>query len=91
MTVAGMLASISSRELTEWAAYFNLEQLGIAPEQRADLRAGIVAATIANVNRGKGKRAMDPTDFMPFKEEEEQTPDDPAREDAGAGPKRRAT
>lgn len=54
-------ATLTSAELTDWIAYFNLEPFG---EERADLRAGIVASTIYNVNRGKG-RAMHPIDFMP--------------------------
>ena len=33
-------------------------------DERADLRAGIVAATVANVNRAKGK-PLSPSDFMP--------------------------
>lgn len=35
-------------------------------EERADLRMGILAATIANVNRGKKGKSYKPTDFMPF-------------------------
>lgn len=31
----------------------------------SDRRAGIIASTIANVNRGKGKKAYKPEDFMP--------------------------
>ena len=31
----------------------------------SDRRAGIISATIANVNRGKGKKAYKPEDFMP--------------------------
>ncbi len=67
-----MLNRISSRELAEWWEYYQLEPFG---EERADLRNGIVAATIANVNRGKGKRAKKPQDFMPKfeKKQEEQT------------------
>jgi len=30
-----------------------------------DFRAGIIASTIANVNRGKKKKAFKPVDFMP--------------------------
>ncbi|MBA9002007.1 hypothetical protein HNR21_000889 [Actinomadura cellulosilytica] len=32
---------------------------------RADLQAGIVAATVANANRGKGGRRAVPRDFIP--------------------------
>lgn len=49
--------------MAEWLAYFQLEPWG---EERADLRAGIVASTIANVNRpAKRKQAYAPKDFMP--------------------------
>lgn len=60
--VDGMLERIPSRLLTEWLAYAQVEPFG---EERADLRAGIVAATVANVNRAKGTPAAKPTDFMP--------------------------
>jgi len=43
-------------------AYYSLEPWG---ERRADLRSGIVASTIANVNRPKGGKAYKPQDFMP--------------------------
>lgn len=52
---------LSSRELAEWMAYYRIEPWG---EERADYRAGTVAATVVNVNRTKGKPAK-PDDFMP--------------------------
>lgn len=61
MPVGELLTRVSSRELTEWMAYYELEPFG---EERADLRAGIIASTVANVNRAKGK-AYQPQDFMP--------------------------
>ena len=45
-------------------AYFAVEHIGEYPEFRADVRAGIVAATVANVHRGK-RRPLKPTDFVP--------------------------
>lgn len=42
-------------------AYDQLEPFG---EERADERAGVVAALIANVNRRRGTRAFKHTDFM---------------------------
>lgn len=47
-----------------WAAYYELEPWG---EVRGDLRAGIVASVIANVNRDPKKKGQPfkPTDFMP--------------------------
>jgi hypothetical protein len=55
---------LSAREFAEWQAYFAIEPFG---EDMADLRAGIVAATIANVNRDAKKRSQpyEPLDFMP--------------------------
>ncbi len=45
-------------------AYYALEPFG---EERADLQAGIIASTIANVNRDpkKRRRPYKPQDFMP--------------------------
>ena len=43
-------------------AYERIEPFG---EDRGDLRAGIVASTIANAHRSKGKRAFKPSEFMP--------------------------
>ena len=57
-----MLGEISSRDFAEWMAYSRLEPWG---EERADLRAGIVASTIANSNRGKGQKPFKPQQFMP--------------------------
>lgn len=62
MTVGEMLARISSRELSEWAAY---EQLtGPLGGRRGDVQAAIIAATVANAQRSKG-RALLPKDFIP--------------------------
>lgn len=62
MTVRQLLASVSSRELTEWQAFYGLEPFG---DERADLRSGIVAATVANVHRDPQQEPFDVTDFMP--------------------------
>ena len=70
--VDGMLAEITSVQFAEWMAYSRLEPWG---EERDDLRMGIVASTVANVNRPKDKKPYKPTDFMPSFEpvsEEEQ-------------------
>ncbi len=62
MTVGELLNRANSRELTEWRAYYSLEPFG---EERADLRAGIIAATIANIYRDKNTKAYKPVDFIP--------------------------
>src|SRR5436853_567470 len=50
------------RHFTELLAYYGLEPWG---EERADLRAGIVASTLANCHRDPKKRPFEPRDFMP--------------------------
>lgn len=75
-SVAWGLARISSRELVEWMAFDAVEPLG---ESRADLRMGIVAATVANVNRASNQPAVAPADFVPGYWDEE-----PDEEDAPA-------
>lgn len=64
MPVGQLLARISSRELTEWQAYYRLEPFG---EERADLRAGIIASTMANTARDpkKHSKPFEPREFMP--------------------------
>lgn len=72
MTVAELLARVSSRELSEWMAYSQVEPWG---EERADLRAGIVASTVANTARNAKKRhkPFKPEEFMPTFERKTQT------------------
>ena len=74
MSVAQAQREIDAREFATWMAYARVEPFG---EERADLRAGIVAATIANANRGKGIKAFEPADFMPtFESKRKQTADE---------------
>lgn len=64
MTVTQLLAATTSGELTEWMAFYQMEPFGA---ERGDLQAGIVAATVANVNRDpkKQKKPYSAQDFMP--------------------------
>ena len=55
------MARCNSRQYAEWQAEYQLDPWG---DERADLRAGIIACTIAHVNRAQGK-AFKPSDFMP--------------------------
>jgi len=65
-----MLAEMTSAQFSEWLAYSRLEPWG---QERSDLRMGIIASTIANVNRGKGQKAYTPQQFLPrFEEEDEE-------------------
>jgi hypothetical protein len=70
MTVAELLARISSAELTEWMAFDAIEPFG---EARADLRAGIVAAVTANHSFAPPRQPRKPSDYMLFAEKQ---PDD---------------
>lgn len=73
MTVRQLLDSLDSRELAEWLAYSkHIEPIG---EIRSDLRAGIVASTLANVNRGKNRQPYKPVDFMPYLDKPQQSED----------------
>jgi len=73
-----LLERISSLELSEWMAYAQLEPFG---EERADLRAGIVASVFANANRDPKKKGhpYQPKDFMPdfdAESEEQKSPEE---------------
>ena len=71
MPVAELLERISSRELSEWIAFSQLEPFGAETEF---LGHAITASTVANVNRPKGHKAYAPDDFMPkFEGKEPQT------------------
>ena len=70
-----MVAGLSSPEVTELLAFHALEPFG---EERADLRAGIVASTVANfagrqLAEGVHKK---PADYMPYVEQPEAHVDD---------------
>ena len=63
-----LLASLTSPQLTEWYAFLHLEPIG---ELRADFRAGMVCATVANYagkTRTEDAPAAMPGDFMPLLE-----------------------
>ena len=62
MTVAELLARISSAELTEWMAFAELEPFG---GDVPFLGSAIVASTVANANRKQGTKAMPISEFMP--------------------------
>ncbi len=65
MTRRELLAKTSSRELQEWMAYAEIDPFG---EERADLRAGIIASTIMNAIQAFGdgnNKKFEPQDFMP--------------------------
>lgn len=71
MTVRQLLANLDSAELTEWRAFDRIEPMG---EYRADLRAGIVSATVANYGPRDLREPRKASDFMPFLERPEDQP-----------------
>ena len=60
-----MADSITAEEYGLWWAEYCRNPWG---ELRTDTGFGIVAATLANVNRGRNTPAFKPTDFMPWHE-----------------------
>ena len=71
MTVGELERRMTSRELSEWIAYDNVDPFG---EVRDDLRTGIECATLAQIN---GTKNAKPKDFMPdFRPREQQTVSD---------------
>jgi hypothetical protein len=58
-------------------AFYSIDPFG---DQRADLRAGIVASVLNNRWRGKTEQPREPVDFMPFREQPEQTPEEMQRQ-----------
>ena len=67
MTVAELLDRMSSREFSEWMAYYAIEPFG---EERADLRQALTTSAVHNSIQAQTKRPKwtKPEDFMPFKE-----------------------
>ena len=59
-TVRELQLRMTAREFVEWGVYYQLDPWG---GERGDLQAAIVASTVANCNRTKG-RAYKLTDFM---------------------------
>lgn len=53
---------IDAHEFAEWMAFDRICPFG---DERADLRAGIIASTIANCAAFGKKRTFKPSDFMP--------------------------
>ena len=72
MTVRQLRNNIDSHEYMRWKAFDRVYPIG---EERADLRAGIIASTTANCHRGRNQEAFKHSDFM-YEYKGEQTPRD---------------
>lgn len=57
-----MLRRMDSAELTEWMAFYQVEPFGWDAHAVGH---AITAATVANANRGKGKKPARVEDFIP--------------------------
>lgn len=66
-----LLAAITPEEWGGWLEYFAVD--GPIGPQRGDLQAGIVAAAVRRYLVGGEYK---PTEFMPFHEQREQTPEE---------------
>lgn len=53
---------MTSRDIAEAMAY---QRIDPHDQTRGDLRAGIIASTVANVHRGRNSKSFSPKDFMP--------------------------
>jgi hypothetical protein len=60
MTLKEVQSRVDSAEFSRWQAYYKVEPFG---EERADMRSAVIASTLANIHRGKGK-AYTLNDFM---------------------------
>jgi len=54
---------MSAHEFGEWWALYRMEPWA---EARADIASGMIASTIANVNRRENSRPFSPLDFAPY-------------------------
>lgn len=68
--------AMPARELIRYMAMYEIDPFG---EMRDDLRAGCIAATQYNLQRGRGAKAMKIADFLPdFAPKKRQTAQDMA-------------
>lgn len=57
-----MLQGMTSRQLSEWMAFYRLEPFGFEAEMYGH---AITSSVVANVNKKRGRKAFTPLDFMP--------------------------
>lgn len=69
-TVSELRQRISSSELTDWKALYNIEPWG---DCRDDFRMGQICATLVNSRRTNQDKVRKPSDFYPIFKQEKQT------------------
>lgn len=62
MTAGELLVRMSSRELSEWMAFYELEPFGY---ERQEVVTAQLTAVVANMMRGSGRPPYKTKDFMP--------------------------
>ena len=72
-TISELQQTLTHSEFIDWCAFYQLEPWG---ENRADLRAGIIASTMTNLYASwvGSKTTTNPADFMPTFEPHETRP-----------------
>lgn len=73
------LGRMPAAEFAEWLAYYGHSPFG---EERADLRSGIVASTVANAMAGRRGKTWTARDFMPDFGRSPTKPQTPAQQTA---------
>jgi len=68
MTRAELVNRMSSREITEWMAFGQLEPFGA---EAGYIGHAIVASTVANRHRGSSEKNYEVSDFMPKRKKKE--------------------
>lgn len=77
MTLGELFDRMPSDEFDLWVALYRRDPWG---EQRADLRAGVIASTVANYAgkaRSESAGPAKPADFMPFLDRNDQVEEEP--------------
>lgn len=73
-TVGELEGAMSAQEFGEWGAYYELHPFGASGDW---FRTGMVASTVANVNRSQETPPYSPADFIPGARQEQEVEDDP--------------
>jgi hypothetical protein len=78
MTVEELHNRMSLGEFRRWAMFLSEEP---TVGERIDLVGGIIASTLANINRGKTSKVYVPTDFMPIAARQREAAEDALSEE----------